>query len=679
MKFLESPRFLLALSLITFTFVAALTLAIGFVLTRQAAAVEGVLAATLALLVGAVVLVVPLVLLAGYRYHRASSAELRANEERFRSTFEQAAVGIAHVAPNGDFLRINDRFCEIVGYTSDEMLARTFQDITHPDDLEADLEHVQLLLRGEVDTYSISKRYLRKDGQIVWVNLTVSLLRDDTGDPRWFVSVVENITKRKLAEEALQKSEKRFRDIADNSLAWIWEVDSNGKYTYVSPVVESILGYKPEEILQKHFYDLFCPDDKEELKRAALEGFAGKMEFREFINRNVHKNGKEVWLSTSGVPVIDETGELVGYRGADTDITERKHAEDALRENEHRHRTLLESLPQKIFLKDRDSVYIYCNEKLALDLGIMSEEIAGKSDFDFFPRALAEKYRADDKRLIEAERTEELEEPYARHGKTEWVRTVKTPVRDDKGTVVGILGIFWDITEKKQAENTLLKYQQRLKALASELTVSEEQERRRIALDLHDQVGQSLSAARVQLATAKKATTDTDLAADLDEISQSLLQAVQDTRDIMYDLSSPSIDEFGLDAAISEWMEVRIASRHGLTTEFTADEMKTPLDDDTRAIVFRCVRELLTNVVKHARASRVAVRMISKAETLRVAVEDDGVGFDATGAADADSGGGGFGLFSIQERMGDLGGELEIKSRPGAGCTAVLRVPIQPL
>jgi len=136
------------------------------------------------------------------------------------------------------------------------------------------------------------------------------------------------IEEKEQAEEALQESERRFRDIAENALEWIWEADANGKYTYASPVVEKILGYKPEEVLNKHFYDLFCPEEREELKKAAFEVFTGKQPFREFINWNVHKNGKRVCLSTSGVPMLDEEGKLLGYRGADTDITERKKIEE---------------------------------------------------------------------------------------------------------------------------------------------------------------------------------------------------------------------------------------------------------------------------------------------------------------------------------------------------------------
>jgi len=140
----------------------------------------------------------------------------------------------------------------------------------------------------------------------------------------------QKIAERKQAVEELQKREKRFRDIAEHSFDWIWEVDTKGKYTYASPVVENILGYTPKEVLDKHFFDLFHPEDREKFKKAALEVFAKKQPFREFINRNVHKNGKTIWLSTSGVPILDEDETLLGYRGADSDITERKLSEERI-------------------------------------------------------------------------------------------------------------------------------------------------------------------------------------------------------------------------------------------------------------------------------------------------------------------------------------------------------------
>jgi len=134
----------------------------------------------------------------------------------------------------------------------------------------------------------------------------------------------------RLSEEALAQSEKRFRDVTENAEAWVWEVDAEGKYTYASPIVEKLLGYKPEEMLDKHFYDLFFPEEREELKKIVFAAFTATQPIREFITRNVHKNGGMVWLSISGVPIFDKTGNLLGYRGANINITERRKAQEAL-------------------------------------------------------------------------------------------------------------------------------------------------------------------------------------------------------------------------------------------------------------------------------------------------------------------------------------------------------------
>jgi PAS domain S-box-containing protein len=131
---------------------------------------------------------------------RRAEEALRQSEERFRATFEQAAVGVAHVSLEGRWLRVNQKLLEIVGYSGEELLRMTFQDITHRDDLETDLEQVRRLLAGEIGTYSLEKRYIKKDGSIVWINLTVSLVRDPNGAPEYFIGVIEDISERKRAE-----------------------------------------------------------------------------------------------------------------------------------------------------------------------------------------------------------------------------------------------------------------------------------------------------------------------------------------------------------------------------------------------------------------------------------------------------------------------------------------------
>ena len=239
-----------------------------------------------------------------------------------------------------------------------------------------------------------------------------------------------------------------------------------------------------------------------------------------------------------------------------------------------------------------------------------------------------------------------------------------------------ILGMVMNITERKRAEEQLQAHSEKLKALAAQLTIAEERERRRIAGDLHDNVGQSLAFARMRLSAARKRVPEGKLAAVLDEISESLLKAVQDTRNLLYDLSPPLLIEAGLAPAVAEWLEEEIETRHGLKTEFTDDGQEKYLGEDVRAMVFRSVRELLSNVVKHAETSKVSVSLKRKGTCIEVVVQDDGVGFGPDAAQPESHGEGGFGLFSIKERMADLGGSLEIVSQPGKGCRAVLIVPL---
>jgi PAS domain S-box-containing protein len=241
-----------------------------------------------------------------------------------------------------------------------------------------------------------------------------------------------------------------------------------------------------------------------------------------------------------------------------------------------------------------------------------------------------------------------------------------------------ISGMVMDISDRKQAEQKLQEYQQRLKALAFQLTVAEESERRKIAAGLHDHVGQSLALARLQVASARKSASESTLADKLDDISITLLETLEDTQQLMLELSSPVMNEIGLSASISEWLEVQIGNRQGLKTEFIdnlPDNRKKTLGANVQTILFRNVRELLVNVVKHARANQVSVRIEDRSSSIRIIVEDNGIGFDPREVIHAGSKIGGFGLFSIEELMADLGGNLRIVSGPGKGCTAILSAP----
>jgi len=281
---------------------------------------------------------------------------------------------------------------------------------------------------------------------------------DGNGNVEYVICTADDITERKKAEETMRESERRFRDIVENTREWIWEVDTNGKYTYASPVVEKILGYKQEEILKKSFYDLFLQEDREALKKAALEMFAEKRPFREFINPNVHKNGKIVWLSTSGVPILDEKGELLGYRGADTDITERKKAEEAMRESGIRFRELADLLPQTVFETDEKGKLTFANRNAFNAFGYTQEDFDRGLDT---PHMLIPEDRSRAKeniqRVLNGESLGGIEYTAQRKDGSTFPVIIYVSHIIHENKPMGMRGIIIDITGRKRMEEELRK------------------------------------------------------------------------------------------------------------------------------------------------------------------------------------------------------------------------------
>ncbi|MCK4791595.1 MAG: sensor histidine kinase, partial [Desulfobacteraceae bacterium] len=246
---------------------------------------------------------------------------------------------------------------------------------------------------------------------------------------------------------------------------------------------------------------------------------------------------------------------------------------------------------------------------------------------------------------------------------------------DDTGKPCRLFGCHVDITERKLGEKRLLEYQQRLKALATQLTLTEEKEKRHIASDLHDHIGHSLALARMQLDAVLEAASQTERTVLINDISNIILKAIQDTKNLIFELSSPLMNEIGLAAAISEWLEEYLERRYGLETELIDKSRDKSLDNDLRAILFRNVRELFTNIIKHSKAKKVNILLENSAVEYIITITDDGIGFDPAVVSRDVKLEKRFGLFSIQERMADLNGSLEIISEPGKGSKIIMSVP----
>jgi len=433
---------------------------------------------------------------------KRSDEELKESEERYCYLIESAHDMIQSIRSDGSFEFVNRAWLEALGYTEGELPSLNLFDIIHPDSLQHCQEVFSKIMAGQRVT-DIQAVFVVKDGKAISVEgsasprfiggkfvATHAIFRDNIErklahealrkahdelemrvDKRTAKLAQTNerlkqeIKEHKRTEETLRESEERFQQVAENAEEWIWEVDDNGLYTYASPVVEKILGYKPEEIVgKKHFYDLFHPEDREQLKKAAFEIFAKKESFHKFINRNIHKNGKAIWLSTSGVPDIDKKGSLLGYRGADSNITERKQAEEALQESERRFRVIFETAQDSIFLKDRSLRYIQVNPAMERLFELPAQKLIGKNDDELFGEQAGAHIREIDSRVLKGEIIqEEHTKPVGEIPTT--FHVIKVPIRDDNGEVTGLCGIARDITDRKRAEETLQESEEKYRSL----------------------------------------------------------------------------------------------------------------------------------------------------------------------------------------------------------------------
>ncbi len=236
-----------------------------------------------------------------------------------------------------------------------------------------------------------------------------------------------------------------------------------------------------------------------------------------------------------------------------------------------------------------------------------------------------------------------------------------------------------EIGERLGAEEKLEKYQERLRSLASQLTLAEERERRRIAVHLHDNIGQKLALSNIKLGqlTELAAACDNEaLETGIGDVRQLLKQTIQDAKSLTFKISSPILYELGLEAAV-EWLVEELQSQQGIPAYFEDDHQPKPLAEDVRVLLFQAVNELLVNVVKHSRARHVQVSLWREGEQVKVGVYDDGLGFNAAeSGARTGKRNGGFGLFSIRERLKPFAGTLEVESTPGSGTQVIMTVPV---
>src|SRR5215203_4351976 len=389
---------------------------------------------------------------------KRAEEEFRKSEERFRATFEQAAVGIVQVGLGGEWLRFNDKFCDIVGYEREELGAISVFELVSPEDYERDFERGVRMLAGELSDYTEEKLIVGKGGRRVWINLTVSLVHDDSDEPRYFIAVAEEIGKRKQAEEErqrtqeqLRQSEERFKVLAQEVVEGII-LSENGKIIDANRSVTEMFGYRLEELIGIDAIELTAPEYRELVRQRISDE-----DTRHYESRGLKKDG-----TIFPIEIRPRHLPYSGHRIRVTsiiDLTERKQAEEALIMSEERYRTLVEQLPAVTYMQEIENATLaYVSPQIEDVLGYSPEEYLANPDLR------SQTIHPEDRGWVLQEdiRTDETGEPYSveyrrisHDGRVVWVRDDAVLVRDSEGRPLFWQGILTDITERKHQEEAL--------------------------------------------------------------------------------------------------------------------------------------------------------------------------------------------------------------------------------
>jgi PAS domain S-box-containing protein len=634
---------------------------------------------------------------------------LQRSEAILAATFEQAGVGMAisEIGAEGQrWLRVNQKLCDILGRTREELLAMSPLELTPPGERRHAADFNEKLLRDEAATYVREKQYVRKDGQVIWASVSLAAVRGPDGRASRIVSVVQDITEQMHSQRALIESEEQFNQLAGNIPQVFWITDAaHRRVIYVSAACETVLGHTAAELkaAPRQLVDAVHPADRRRVYEARKGAATGRYDE---IYRITRPDGTTRWLHDRAFPVRDAEGRVYRIAGIAEDITERRRAEDALRDSEERYRqaaealanernllrSVIDAIPDDIYVKDRDLRYVLMNAKGLEIRGIRGgREIMGRSAAEFFPPTVSAGFDAEDRAIMAGGATVVNREQEVVHanGKRETQLASKVPLRDLDGNVVGAIGISRDITQLKERTEEISRLNAELEERVRERTAQLELSNRELE-SFAFSVSHDLRAPLRTIEGFSRILYN-EYAGSMDQEGKDCLRRVQSASqrmarliDALLSLSRITrsrirlrpVDLSTLAREIGDELAQEDALRHvQLSVE---PNMSARADASLLRAVFD---NLLRNAWKFTARAKLAVIEVGSVQhegRRAYFVRDNGVGFDMSYAGnlfgafqrlhtEAEFPGTGIGLATVQRIIRRHGGEVWAEAQPGKG------------
>ena len=482
---------------------------------------------------------------------------------------------------------------------------------------------------------------------------------------------VEERRERERAEHALKESEVRYRTIFENTGTATVIVDEDATIVLANRQFERLTGFSRSEIEGKKKWTEFVLE--EDIPKVKLLSRAGGKHSRtpsdgcEFRIANTSGDILNVLANVAAIPSTKRNVMSL------LDISKLKKAERERREASLYARSLIEASIDPLITISADGKIMDVNSAAEATTGVPRLDLVGSDFADYFtePEKAQEVYQEVFSKGMVRDYTLAI-----RHvsGLVTEVLYNASLYRSESGDIQGVLAVARDITERVEAEKKILASNEMLRSLTTELVMTEERERRRIAVDLHDNIGQTLALTKIKVESVMGQTSTDGLRKPLAEVGDMIDQSIQQTRSLMTDLSPPVLYELGLSDAI-QWLCEQIQAQHNLQILLVNDFKNQRIEEEIQLLLFRATKELLTNIVKHAHAKQAHVIIQNVGNRIHITVTDDGIGFDVSGIGQVAKRSGGFGLLSIHERLKYLGGLFEIETKKGVGTRISLVAP----
>ena len=577
----------------------------------------------------------------------------------------------------------NKRVHEYTGRDSASLEGWGWKSVIHPEDLDRCLASWTRALQSG-DRYEIEYRLRRFDGSFRWHHGSAVPIRDREGRPEhWFgtcTDIEAEVRSAQILEgmidertRKLQDTERRFELFMEHLPGLAWIRDSELRHTYVNRFFRQRLGgLAPNEVLGREPRAVFPEATGEMFRKSDLEvqRSGSAMHF-------IEESHNCRWLKVK-FPFPDAEGKA-GVAGIALDVTDRGRLEAALLQSERRFRSFMDNAPAIAWIKDAGFRYTYVNRTHERLHGRTLADLLGRDDFEIWPRETAEQFRQHDIAALAAgggtvQSVDDV--PFADGTPGQWL-VIKFPLPDAEGKL-GVAGIGIDVSARIKAEELAQRYSADIRRLMDRLVAAQESERKRLADDLHDLIGQNLTALGIDLASVKQRLEGLDAPPTVGERIDAMKALVQTTmnaiRGVMTDLRPPALEEYGLAAAL-RWSIAEFGERTGMKATFSVTGEERRLAQATELALFRIAQEALTNAAKHSGGTSVHVSIGEQHGLIRLTVEDDGRGIsDRVGARSARRGG--WGLPAMRERAEAHGGELRIEF-PERGTRLIVDIPAQ--